>query len=85
MKWNEMTLFQKIMLVISWVCAVIWLVLAVLSETKVLEGTRLISQALIGVWCLGTGMVQKSKIIRVLYYVMAGAWLLLCLKTCFGV
>ena len=85
MKWNEMALFQKVMFVISWACAAIWFVLTVLSENNILENTRIIRNVLMGVWCLGTGMTQKSKLIRVLWYVMAGAWLLLCLKNCLGV
>ena len=85
MKWSEMTLFQKVMFVISWVCAAIWIILTVLSENNILKNTRIICNALMGVWCLGIGMTQKSKIMRMLWYVMAGAWLLLCLKICFGI
>ena len=77
MKWNEMTIIQRILFVVGWLCAAIWLLLTILSETGVLESVNAIRNALMGVWCLSNG-IQKSRIMKVLWWVLAAAFFVLC-------
>ena len=77
MKWNEMTIIQRILVVVGWLCAAIWLLLAILSETGVLESVNTIRNALFGVWCL-SHVIQKNRIMKVLWWVLAAAWFVLC-------
>lgn len=85
MKWRELSLFRKVMYVISLICLALLIVLAVFSANHIPEDTRvagIICMALLGVFILGNGMRQKSKLLRVLYYVLAGASVLVCLYEC---
>ena len=77
MKWNEMTIIQRILFVVGWLCAAIWLVLTILSETGVLESVSVIGNASMGVWCLSNS-IQKGRIMKVLWWVLAAANFVLC-------
>lgn len=79
MKWSEMSIMQKLLSVTGWLCAAVWLVSVILDETGVLNVPVPIRHALFGVWCLGNG-VQRERFNKVMWYVLAGAYLLLCLK-----
>ena len=85
MKWRELSLFRKVMYVISLICLPLLIAWAVFSANHIPEDTRvagIIGTALVGVFFLGNGMRWKSKLLRVLYYVLAGASVLVCLYVC---
>lgn len=77
MKWNEMTIIQRILFVIGWLCIAIWFVLSILSETGVLENVSAIRNVLFCVWCLSNG-IQKNPVMKVLWWVLAAASFVLC-------
>ena len=84
--WYEMSLFQKIMFVICWICVAILLVLAVLIDNYILKFTRIIKIifcALIGTSLLGSGIAGRSRIGRVVDFVLAGVFLLCLLALAF--
>lgn len=77
MKWHEMSNFQRILFVAGWICVAAWFLLAILDETGVLKSAIAIRHGLFGVWCLGTGITQKSKKMRILWFVLAAAYVIL--------
>ena len=79
MKWIEMTVIQKIFFVVGWLCALIWLILTILSEAGIFgpESVSAIRNALLGVWCLSNG-IQNKLVMKVLWWVFAAAFFVLC-------
>jgi hypothetical protein len=79
MKWNEMSVIQRVLTVVGWISIPTWFVLTILDESGVVETTN-ICRLLMALWAIGTGCMQKWRWVRVLYYIMAGLWLALVVR-----
>ena len=79
MKWNEMTVIQRVLAVIGWISIPTWLILTILDESSIVEATN-VCHLLIALWSIGTGCTQKMRWMRVMYYILAGLWLALFVR-----
>ena len=74
MKWNEMSVLQKVLAVVGWISMPAWFILTILDENRVVETTN-ICRLLMALWVIGFGYMQKMRWLRVMHYILAGLWL----------
>ena len=79
MKWNEMSVIRRVLVVAGWISMFAWIVLIILDESKVVETTN-ICRLLLALGLIGNGCKQKWRWERVLCYIIAGLWLALFVR-----
>ena len=74
MKWNEMTIIQKILFAIGWICGIVYIVLSFPALRSYLSIPKAALYPFFGVFWLCLGIVQKDKKFAKWYYVLAVVW-----------
>ena len=79
MKWSRMSPSQKILYVAGIICVAACLALSILNEIGTIKNAGLLFRVLQVVWCVCMGYTQENRFWKVVWYILAGLWLLLCL------
>ena len=79
MKWNEMTTARKAVFVVGWICGIAYLVLSIFELTNLPTIPKAAWNPLFGIYWLCQGINLKSRKHKIMYYIIAAAWFLLCL------
>lgn len=83
MQWNELSVAQKILFVAGLVCALGFFVLRGLTRMGIIENASVATDACFCVWWL-SNTLQKSRVMKVLSYVMAAFAFFFFLAGVFG-
>ena len=79
MKWNEMTMVQRVIYVIGLISGFSYLFLSALDLFDLLPISKGVLFPLFSVFWLNLGMIQKVKKIAILYYIIAAGYFVLSL------
>jgi hypothetical protein len=83
MEWNDMSVAQKILYVAGCICVLSFFALRILTAKGILVNTDAVSDACFCVWSL-SNTLKHSRIIKVLWYVMAALAFYCFLTEVFG-
>ena len=79
MKWNEMTMVQRVICVIGLISCFSYLFLSALDLFDLLPISKSVLFPLFSVFWLNLGMIQKVKKIAIWYYIIAAGYVVLSL------
>jgi len=77
-----MSIFQKTLFVLGWVCMAAWFILATFGVFGYFE-RKYLNHILFAVWCFSTGITQKSKKMKIFWYVLSVSYVILSMLSIF--
>ena len=84
MKWNEMTMVQRVIYVIGLISGFSYLFLSALDLFDVLPISKGVLFPLFSVFWLHLGVIRKDKISAICYYIIAAGYVVLSLLYIFS-
>ena len=84
MKWNEMTIVQKIMSVVGWICGIAFIILTAIDLFASLPIPKAATFPLYSVFWFSMGITQSSKKQAGWYYGLAAGFVFLALLYTFS-
>ena len=77
MKWGQLPIVKKVLLILSFACMLVYLTLEILALLDVWQTHGAVSKMCFGVAWLGLGIVHTKKKLSILYYIAGALWLLM--------